>query len=206
MLREWYASAVPTTPYDRLVELAAEQHGFVRVEDVREAGIRPDYLRRLAMVGRLERRAQGLYRLTALPVGPLDEYHEAVLAAGGEGVIAGDAALALWNLADVNPREIDVILPNRQRVRRALDRRFRLRQRRLDPDQVDQVDGIPVLAPRAAIEEAIDNGLEGNMVEQAIDNARRRQLISELTASRLRVRLADRTAPAPRSAAKAMKS
>ncbi|MGH9092521.1 MAG: type IV toxin-antitoxin system AbiEi family antitoxin domain-containing protein [Acidimicrobiales bacterium] len=197
---------MPTTPYDRLVELAAEQHGFVRVEDVREAGIRPDYLRRLAMVGRLERRAQGLYRLTALPVGPLDEYHEAVLAAGGEGVIAGDAALALWNLADVNPREIDVILPNRQRVRRALDRRFRLRQRRLDPDQVDQVDGIPVLAPRAAIEEAIDNGLEGNMVEQAIDNARRRQLISELTASRLRVRLADRTAPAPRSAAKAMKS
>jgi predicted transcriptional regulator of viral defense system len=186
---------MPTTTYDRLVELAADQHGFVRVKDAKGIGIRPDYLRRLAMAGRAERRAQGLYRLTALPVGPLDEYHEATLAAGGEGVVAGEAALALWNLADVNPREIEVILPNRQRVRREQDRRFRLRQRRLEPDQIDQVDGIPVLAPRTAIEESIANGLEGNMVEQAIKNARQRQLISELTAARLLVQLADRNEP-----------
>ena len=180
------------TPYDRLVELAADQHGFVRVADAKEAGVRPEYLRRLAMTGRVERRAQGLYRLTALPIGPLDEYHEAILSAGGEGVVAGDAALALWDLADVNPREIEVILPNRQRVRRQQDHRFRLRQRRLEPDQIDQVDGIAVLAPRSAIEESITNGLEGTMVEQAIKNARQRQLISELTAARLLVQLADR--------------
>ena len=137
-------------------------------------------------------RAQGLYRLTALPVGRLDEYHEAVLAARGEGIVAGEAALALWDLADVNPREIEVILPAGQRVGRTHDRRFRLRQQRLRPDQIDQVDGIPVLSPRAAIEEAIANGLEGDMIEQAIANARRRELIGELAAARLRVQLADR--------------
>ncbi len=185
---------MPIATYDRLIELAADQHGFVRTEDAEEAGIRPDYLRRLAMKGRLERRAQGLYRLTALPVGPLDEYHEAVLAARGEGVVAGDAALALWGLADVNPREIEVVLPAGQRVRRIQDRRFRFRQQRLARDQIDQVDGIPVLAPQAAVEEAITNGLEGNMIEQAIVNARRRELIGELGAARLRVQLADRNA------------
>ena len=111
-----YTPGVATTPYDRLVELAADQHGFVRTEEAEAAGVRSDYLRRLAMNGRLERRAQGLYRLTALPVGPLDEYHEAVLVARGEGVVAGDAALALWGLADVNPREIEVVLPAGQRV------------------------------------------------------------------------------------------
>ena len=183
---------MPATPYDRLVELAADQHGFVRTEQAEEAGVRPDYLRRLAMKGRLERRAQGLYRLTALPVGPLDEYHEAVLAARGEGVVAGDAALALWGLADVNPREIEVILPAGQRVRRANDHRFRLRQRRLHPAQIDSVEGIRVLAPQAAIAEAIATGLEANMAEQAIANARRRELIGELGAARLRVQLADR--------------
>ena len=146
------------------------------------------------MKGRLERRAQGLYRLTALPVGPLDEYHEAVLAARGE-VVAGDAALARWGLAEANPREIEVVLPAGQRVRRANDRRFRLHQRRLDPDQIDHVEGIPVLAPQAAIAEAIANGLEGHMVEQAITNARRRELVGELAAARLRVPLADRNAP-----------
>ena len=185
---------MPATPYDRLVELAADQHGFVRTEQAEEAGVRPDYLRRLAMKGRLERRAQGLYRLTALPVGPLDEYHEAVLAARGEGVVAGDAALALWGLADVNPREIEVILPAGQRIRRANDHRFRLRQRRLHPDQIDSVEGIRVLAPQAAIAEAIATGLEGKMVEQAIANARRRELIGEIGAARLRVQLADRNA------------
>jgi len=51
-----------------------------------------------------------------------------------------------------------------------------------------------VLAPQAAVEEAITNGLEGNMIEQAIVNARRRELIGELAAARLRVQLADRNA------------
>ena len=51
-----------------------------------------------------------------------------------------------------------------------------------------------MLAPQAAVEEAITNGLEGNMVEQAIVNARRRELIGELGAARLRVQLADRHA------------
>jgi predicted transcriptional regulator of viral defense system len=183
-----------TASYERLVEMAAGQHGFVRTEEAEQAGIRPGYLRKLAMDGRLERRAQGLYRLTALPPGPLDEFHEAVLLARGEGVVVGDAALALWELADVNPREIDVVLPAGQRVRRTHDRRFRLRQRRLAPDQIDQVDGIPVLNPRAAIEDAIRNGLEGGLVEQAIATARRRELINELVAARLRVALADRNA------------
>ena len=183
---------MPATPYDRLVELAADQHGFIRTEQAETAGVRPDYLRRLAMKGRLQRRAQGLYRLTALPVGPLDEYHEAVLAARGEGVVAGDAALALWGLADVNPRQIDVILPAGQRVRRATDHRFRVRQRRLHPDQIDSVEGIRVLAPQAAIAEAIATGIEANMAKQAIANARRQELIGEIGAARLRVQLADR--------------
>jgi predicted transcriptional regulator of viral defense system len=187
-----YTNGMATTTYDRLIEIAADQHGFIRTEDAAKAGIRPDYLRRLAMTDRLERRAQGLYRLTAIPVGPLDEYQEAILVARGEGVVGGDAALALWELADVNPREIEVILPAGQRIRRVHDRRFRLRQRRLNPNQIDYVGGIPVLTPEAALREAIVNGLEGNMVDQAIANAQRREMISELVAARLRVQLADR--------------
>lgn len=144
------------------------------------------------MDGRVERRGQSLYRLTALPVTDRDEYHEGVMLARGQGVVAGEAALALWDLADVNPRVIDIVLPAGQRVRRAHDGRFRLRQRRLTRQQIDQVDGIPVLSPQTAIEQAIDDGLEGGLVEQAIATGRRRELIGELTAARLRVRLADR--------------
>ena len=122
-------------------------------------------------------------------MGPLDEYHEAVLAARGEGVVAGDAALALWGLADVNPREIEIILPAGQRVRRANDRRFGSVNGASTRTRSTRSTAIPVLAPQAAIEEAIAKGLEGNMVEQAITNARRRELVGELGAARLRVQL-----------------
>ena len=185
-----------TKTFEKLVEAAADQHGFVRIEDVEPLGINPVYLRKLHQAGRLERRAQGLYRLPAIPPTAEDEYHEAVLQARGEGVIAGDAALALRDLADVNPRWIDVVLPAGQRVRRQHDRRYRFRRRKLTPDQIDQHNGIRVLTPKEAIAEAIDGGIAGGLAEQAIRTALGRELINELAAARLRVRLADRNAKA----------
>lgn len=182
-----------TNPYDRLVELATERHGFVTVKDAEGVGLRPAYLRDLAAAGRLERHAWGLYRLRAVPPGPMDEFQEAILATGGDGVIGGEAALALWDLADTNPREIDVILPTDKRVRRAPVKHVRIRRRRLAAGDVDDVDGVPVLAPHAAIAEAIQDGIEDGLIEQAITAARARKLIGPVAEARLRVQLADRT-------------
>jgi hypothetical protein len=57
-----------------------------------------------------------------------------------------------------------------------------------------------VLALQDAIEEAIAKGFEGNIIEQAIANARRRELIGEFGAARLWVQFADRNAPSPTAA------
>ncbi len=46
-----------------------------------------------------------------MPAGPLDEYRKASLAGRSRGVVAGDAALVLWDLADVNPMDIEVSFP-----------------------------------------------------------------------------------------------
>jgi predicted transcriptional regulator of viral defense system len=178
--------------YDELIWLAAEQHGWVRTDDAEAAGINPAYLRKLAAAGKAEHRAYGLYRMNAIPPTPLDEYHEAVLRTRGEGAVAGDAALALWELADVNPRTIDVVMWAGQRMRPKLPRHIRVRQRRLTPDQIEHVDGIPVLAPPVAIANAIDDGIEGGLAAQAIATARRRELIGQVEEARLLVRLADR--------------
>jgi predicted transcriptional regulator of viral defense system len=45
--------------WDRLVERAAEQHGYVTTRDARELGIDPTQLRLLAARGRLERTGRG---------------------------------------------------------------------------------------------------------------------------------------------------
>ena len=188
----------PTTAFERLLGPAAEQHGFVRAGDAAAVGVDPGTLRKLAAQGRLEHRGWGLYRLATMPVTPNDEYHEAVLWLKQPGVIAGEAALALWELADVNPRRIEVIVPPTYNPRRAGEQRYKFTRRGLARNEIDEVDNIPVLVPQVAIRDAIKTGLAGHLVEQAIATARRRELIDSIAEARLRVALADRVHEKPR--------
>ena len=184
---------MPTSrPFEQLIEIAAEQHGFLRIADAEAIGIKPVYLRKLALQGRLQHRARGLYRLTAIPTTDRDEFQEAVMMGPIGGVIAGDAAIALWNLADVNSRVIEVIIPPGTQVRRKNPGSIAFRQHFLPQRDITIVDNIQVLTPDIAIRALITAGSDGELVLQAIQNARKRDLIGELTEARLRVALADR--------------
>ena len=185
-----------TSVLERLIGHAAEQHGFVRTADAAEMGVNPAAMRKLAAAGRLEHRGWGLYRVVAFPSTRYDEFHEAVLWANGVGVVGGEAALALWDLADVNPHKIDIIVPPNYQPRRQGRDRYKIRRRKMADADIETVDNIPVLAVRVAIADATKAGVAGELIEQAITNARTRKLIGLVTESRLRVQLADRTAPA----------
>lgn len=183
-----------TMVLERLIRWAAEQHGFVRTADAVKMKVNPAAMRKLAAAGRLEHRGWGLYRVTAFPSTQHDEFHEAVLWANGIGVVGGEAALALWDLADVNPRKIEIIVPPNYAPRRQGHERYKTRRRKIADADIETVDNIPVLAVTVAIADAIKAGVAGTLIEQAITNARGRQLIGLVTESRLRVQLADRTA------------
>jgi predicted transcriptional regulator of viral defense system len=178
--------------YDRLVERAGAQHGFLRTDDLDEMAIPQVYVRKLAVAGRAEHRARGLYRLTSIPVTGNDEYHEAVLWAGDDAAVTGEAALALWDLADVNPHHIDVAVPPGRRRRRDPKGRFRVVTADLGSGDVDFVDQIPVVVAAIAIAHVIERGMEGSLVNQAITAAAARGLLGQLPEARLRVALADR--------------
>jgi predicted transcriptional regulator of viral defense system len=178
--------------FEQVVQRAATQHGYVRTADLVDLGIDEVYLRRLAADGRAEHRGRGLYRLVALPVTEFDEYQEAVMWAGDGAAIGGEAALVLWELADVNPRRIEVVIPPGRRLRRRGADRYRLKTEKLTPAEIDFVAGIPVARPDVAIRQVIEGGTEGSLVEQAITNANRRNLLKPLAEARLRVALADR--------------
>ncbi|MDQ6840779.1 MAG: hypothetical protein M3137_21200 [Actinomycetota bacterium] len=186
-----------TRPYDRLVERAALQHGFLRQADLDDLAVTQVYLRKLTAAGRAEHRGRGLYRLTALPITAHTEYQEAVLWAGGNAAIGGEAALAVWDLADVNPRRIEVIVPPGHRVRRKDKYRFTVVAARLGDADIDLVDGIPVVVAKVAIRQAIDGGVEGTLIDQAIATATTKGLLQPLAEARLRVAVADRHANPP---------
>lgn len=184
-----------------LLEVAARQHGLFGVQQAAEVGVVDAVVRKLAARDVLERRAQGVYRIVAFPLGPAAEYMEAVLWAKGRGVIGGEAALVLWDLADVNPRRIDVVVPKSYRPRRQGGDLYRVRRTDLAADEVDEVDGIPVVTPAVAIRQAVRDGVAADLVEQAIRRAEARELIGRQTAARLAVALYDRaTTPTTRAA------
>jgi len=168
------------------------QHGLFRVEQAQDVGVDDVRVRKLAARGALERRAQGVYRVVTIPIDAYTELMEAVLWAKGRGVIAGETALALWELADVNPRKIHLVVPPDYNPRRRGGERYQVQRRRLDAADQDEVHGVPTVTPGVAIRQAIAHGLAGDLVEQAITQAQAREHIGTETAARLRVALYDR--------------
>lgn len=189
-------ATVPTP----LLEVAAGQYGLFSVQQAAEGGVADAVVRKLAASDVLERRAQGVYRIAAFPISPATEYMEAVLWAKGRGVIGGEAALVLWDLADVNPRKIDLVVPKSYRPRRQGGELYRVRRVDLDAGDIDEVDGVPVVTPAVAIRQAIDSGVPADLIEQAVRRAEARELIGRQTSARLLVALYDRGAETRRAA------
>lgn len=96
-------------------ELALDHYGYVTTRAAAEAGVPAVELPKLAARGGLENVAYGLYRVPDVPPTHYDQFAEALLRAGQGAYLHGESVLALFGLADVNPRQIKVAVPRRAR-------------------------------------------------------------------------------------------
>lgn len=181
-----------TKALERLLEFALPQHGFVTVQQAQLANVGPAYLRAMASRGTLEHRAQGLYRIVAIPLNDRSELMEATLWAMGRAVIGGESALLLWDIADVNPRRIELVLPTGYRPRRRGGDMYEVQYRTFATGDITEVDGVPVLNAALAIGQCIQQGTPGDLIEQAIKKAQSREHIGAREAARLLVQLDER--------------
>lgn len=169
---------MPGRVYTELLELAQDQHGYLRTEDVREAGVDPkrlvDYERR----GLAERVAYGVYRMKGIPPDELDEYMCAALWPMGVGVLSHETALDLYELCDVNPAGIDVTVPHGYRTHRPVPALYRLHHRDLTGEQTARLRGLPIVTPLRAILDGIETHVRGELIEQAIQAAEQQSLIT----------------------------
>ena len=172
-------------PTARLLETAATQHGLFTTAQAEAVNVRPEQVRRMVAHGDLEHRAYGVYRIPTVPFDEYTELMEAVLWANGRGTIVGESALLLWDLADVNPRKIHIAVPPPYRPRRKDGDLYRVHQMHLTDADLDETHGVPVVTPALAIRQAIELGVPGDLVRQAIRRATAREYIGEQTASTL---------------------
>lgn len=111
------AVAVEVKYRDLVREIALGEYGFITTKQAVAAGVPAVELRKLAARGALINVAYGIYRLPDAPGSPFDQFAEALLRAGEGAYLRGDSVLALFALADVNPRKIRVVAPKRTRAK-----------------------------------------------------------------------------------------
>ena len=114
----WYGCAMAAgVKYRDLVrEIALGEYGFITTKEAVAAGVPAVELRKLAARGALVNVAYGIYRVADAPSSPFDQFAEALLRAGEGAYLRGDSVLALFRLADVNPRKIRVVALKRTRA------------------------------------------------------------------------------------------
>lgn len=95
--------------------VASEQYGYITTAAAKDLGIPAVELGKLAHRGKLERLGYGLYRFPDFPSSDRDPFMAAVLSGGQGAVLSHDAALALHDLAYVNPTELTVSVPRQVR-------------------------------------------------------------------------------------------
>lgn len=98
-------------------EVAFDNYGYVTTKDVVDAGVPAIEMPKLAARGGLTNVAYGLYRVPDVPPTHFDQFAEALLRVGEGAYLHGESVLALFGLADVNPRRIKVAVPRRVRAK-----------------------------------------------------------------------------------------
>jgi predicted transcriptional regulator of viral defense system len=164
------------TGFDEVLAVAVDNHGYVTAA---AAGVDPAQLRKMAATGRLERIAQGVYRVPILASGAHAFYAEAVAWTRGRGIISHESALDLQDLCDVNPPLIHVTVPRQYAPRRRGGELYRIWRRNLDPADVTTYDVVPVVRAAAAIRECLSYGTDTRLLLQACVTAHREGYLTE---------------------------
>jgi len=168
------------TAFDRVLEVAVDNHGYLTVADAVAAGIDPVQLRKLAATGRLEQSAHGVYRVPILASGPHAPYAEAVAWTRGRGVISHESALDLLDLCDVNPPLIHLTVPREYAPRRRGGDLYRIWRRTIDPATVTHIDGVPVVRAANSIQDCLAYGTDTRLLLQACATGRREGYLTEV--------------------------
>lgn len=161
--------------YQQLYETAESQAGYFAAHQAREYGFTWERLSSNVHTGRFIRVSQGIYRLTQFPGSDNEDLFVAWLRTGPDSIISHDSALALYELSDVMPAEIHVIVP-----RTASRRRPGIRQHthHLAADEVTMRNGLPVTTVPRTLADVAAAGLAEEQVRLAIQDATARGLTS----------------------------
>ena len=92
----------------------------------------------------------------------------------GRGILSHETALGLLDLCDVNPDRIHIsVPPTNYRPRKKGGDGYIVHIEQLDENEITWHEGIPIVTPGKAIEQAIKGAVPTHLIRQAIETASR---------------------------------
>jgi len=172
--------------WDALYALAETQAGHFSAAQASKLGYYPQRLHKHLRARRIGRVRRGIYRLTHYPS---DEHEQLVvywLWSEQQGVFSGETALSLYELSDTLPHKLYLTLPQSWQERRLrVPSGLVLYYEDIPGKDTEWMGPVPVTKPKRTIEDCIEHHLQPDLVQQAIDQAKARGLITARTAKTL---------------------
>jgi len=152
--------------YDQLYNIAESQGGYFAASQARKLGFTWDRLSKNVKNGRFARVAHGVYRLVNFPGSPFEDLFIAWLRTGSNSVISHESALSVYDLSDVLPNEIHIIVPRSSSVRR---KGIRQHTNQLEDSEITTREGLPITAVARTLADVSATGLAKEQVKLAIN-------------------------------------
>jgi very-short-patch-repair endonuclease/predicted transcriptional regulator of viral defense system len=133
---------VPPHLDEAIAGLAVRQHGVVALAQLRELGLSARAVQARAARGRLHRLYRGVYAVGHVALTVQGRRMAAVLACGPAAVLSHRSAAAAWGLRPTSRARLEVSTTARGcRGAAGIDVH---RPRRIEPEDVDELDGVPI--------------------------------------------------------------
>jgi len=161
--------------HNALYQIAEQQAGYFTSAQARQAGFSSSLLSYHLDTGRFERVKPRIYRFVQFPASRHEDLHVASLRAGPEAIISHDSALALYDLSDLLPDQVHVTIPRTASRRRP---GLGLHTNQLEPEDITRYEGLPVTTVLRTLADVNRAGLADEQVQQAIQEALRRGLVT----------------------------
>ena len=156
--------------WEALLELANSQAGYFTTAQARGLGFSPELLIHHRKRGRLERARRGVYRVRHLPAQDDEQLVELWLWSKQEGVFSHGTALALYDLSDILPSQVEMTVPEAWRRRRLrVPELLRLHYADLNPAERQWVGFVPVTSPLRSLRDCMEASLQADMINQAVE-------------------------------------
>ena len=178
----------------RLYEMAEGQHGFFTTKQAKAAGFAENTHPYHVQAGNWIREHRGIYRLASFPRGDRPDLMLWSLwsrnrGEAGQGVYSHQTALSLYDLSDVMPAKLHMIVPKNFRRNSEIPRVLVLHFADLPQSDIGAVHGVRVTKPMRTILDLLEHGeVPLASLRQALREGLRRGLIrrSEIADARKR--------------------